>query len=818
MKHSNANAPLLTKLLILLLFSVAWPTWAEKIWTNSASGLWSDGLNWSGHTPPDITSFIEITNDNTKTVTIDATTAATSLTVQKLTLSAPPGATNFLLLSSVDTNTPLTFQTGLELMDGAVFRITNSAMLLQLTNDHVNMDGNLTLDSGWIDFGDVTVTARVGRVTSGVLTLNSGTVWVGTMTVGGLTNSTGAVYQNGGTLNVEALLSIGRNLSTTGSFFLSGGLLSVPNDDTRVGDEGIGIMTVTNATATLTNLQVGRDAVGTMTIQSGGMVQVQTDVSMARFAGSTGILAVLGGQLAAPGQKLNVGRGGNAQLNFSAGTIEADTLLVNADTTNSVGGTGSIAMTGGALLLTSNLLVGSAGFSSGQALISGGTVSLTNSSGSGLVNVQNGNLTLNGGSVTIDGLVLTNSSGQLTFSSGILHTKSTTVANGTAFVLGDGISSATFYLDGGTHSFANGLVISSNATLAGCGTIIGNIINQGTIATNCGGTVSPPGILQQPQSQTVVEGTTVTFTVSASGTQPLSYQWKLNGNVIAGATDSSYTRSGVQPGDAGSYMVVITNAAGLMNSLPATLTVLIPPAITTQPQSQTVVQGSNVTFSVVATGTAALGYQWELAGTNIASATGSAYTITNVQPLSGGTYVVVITNVAGAITSTPALLTVLLPPTITTPPQGQTVSVGGTANFSVVAAGTAPLAYQWRLQGTNLPGATTSSYTKANVQLTDAGNYTVVVTNQVGSTISPPAALQVISGGLTITFANRTGSTNTIATPSVTGLTYTLQYKNSLSDTNWTDILPSTSGTGNSLLLIDATATGTTRFYRVHAQ
>ena len=155
-------------LALLSFYGSVTPSRAEKIWTNNASGLWSDGLNWSGHTPPDITSFIEITNDNTKTITVDVSATAASLTVQKLTLGAPPGATNTLLLSEVGTNNPLTFQTGLEMVDGADLRITNSAVVMQLTNDHVNIDGNLTLDGGFIFFGYSTLIARVGRVTCGV--------------------------------------------------------------------------------------------------------------------------------------------------------------------------------------------------------------------------------------------------------------------------------------------------------------------------------------------------------------------------------------------------------------------------------------------------------------------------------------------------------------------------------------------------------------------------------------------------------------------------------------------------------------------------
>jgi hypothetical protein len=246
---------------------------------------------------------------------------------------------------------------------------------------------------------------------------------------------------------------------------------------------------------------------------------------------------------------------------------------------------------------------------------------------------------------------------------------------------------------------------------------------------------------------------------------------------------------------------------------------MVPPAIMQEPQGETVAEGATVTLTVTASGTQPLSYQWDLNGTNIVGATSSAYIKSGTQAADAGSYTVVITNAAGSTSSIPAIVTVVIPPGITTPPQSQTVSLGATANFSVVASGTSPLTYQWRLQGTNLPGATTSSYTKANVQLADAGSYAVVVTNLAGSITSPAATLQVATvTGITITFASRSVTTNTIAVPSTIGLSYTLQYKNSLTDTNWTNILPSAPGTGSPLLLLDTTATGTGRFYRVHAQ
>lgn len=102
-------------------------------------------------------------------------------------------------------------------------------------------------------------------------------------------------------------------------------------------------------------------------------------------------------------------------------------------------------------------------------------------------------------------------------------------------------------------------------------------------ATTLPGSPLPPNILSQPQSTTNIAGENAMFTVSASGTLPLSYQWLLNGSNISGATDSSYTRKGAQTNDIGAYLAVITNSTGATSSAPATLTVNFSLSVTTGP-------------------------------------------------------------------------------------------------------------------------------------------------------------------------------------------------------------------------------------------
>lgn len=171
------------------------------------------------------------------------------------------------------------------------------------------------------------------------------------------------------------------------------------------------------------------------------------------------------------------------------------------------------------------------------------------------------------------------------------------------------------------------------------------------------GAVSP-AITTQPASQTVNPGATVTWTVAATGTAPLTYQWRLNGGSLAGATNASYTRTNVQSGDAGTYSVVVANAAGSVTSANAVLTVNTPPTILAQPQNSSVIAGTNVSFSVQAGGSTPLSFQWRRNGTNLPGATAATLALANVQPAQAGSYVVVVTNSAGAATSAVATLTV----------------------------------------------------------------------------------------------------------------------------------------------------------------
>src|SRR5512135_662062 len=127
----------------------------------------------------------------------------------------------------------------------------------------------------------------------------------------------------------------------------------------------------------------------------------------------------------------------------------------------------------------------------------------------------------------------------------------------------------------------------------------------------------PPAITVQPASVTVTAGATATFSVTATGSATLAYQWRRNGTNVAGATSASYTTPATTPADSGAqFSVVVSNAYGSVTSASATLTVNAAPTITTQPANASVNAGQTATFSVVATGSGTLAYQWRKNGTD----------------------------------------------------------------------------------------------------------------------------------------------------------------------------------------------------------
>jgi hypothetical protein len=268
-----------------------------------------------------------------------------------------------------------------------------------------------------------------------------------------------------------------------------------------------------------------------------------------------------------------------------------------------------------------------------------------------------------------------------------------------------------------------------------------------------------------------------------------------------------------------------TDASGNTNLCSFTVTVTESTHILAHPISQTVTQGQDVTFTVTATNDCGIGltYQWRWNGGEIAGATGSTYTRTNAQCAGAGNFDAVVASLASSLTSSVAALVVVAPPVILSGPTDQTVPLGQHVTFCLSATNDCggQLTYQWRLQGVEIPGATSNCYTFTTLRLPNAGSYDVVVANPAAALTSAAAILTVVGPYLAVSPVKASptggGSTNFIFTfQSVSGVDYVVQYKDTLPDTN--DWLPLVTNAGTGGLITNEFPIATdppSRFYRI---
>ncbi len=360
----------------------------------------------------------------------------------------------------------------------------------------------------------------------------------------------------------------------------------------------------------------------------------------------------------------------------------------------------------------------------------------------------------------------------------------------------------------------------------------------------------PVAITKQPASQSTLASSNVTFSVTASGSVPLTYQWFFNGSAMPGKTNSTLTLLNVQKAQSGQYQAVVSNPAGSTNSAVAQLSVNSPPTISlisktnivestawslqaiatdpdqpaqtltyslqTAPPTATInsttgliqwtpseAQGpSTNTFTVRVTdsgspaATASASFtvvvaevnqapslaaiadqqgdegallQWTAAGSDadlpaqtltysleaapptatIDSATGLIqWTPSEAQGPSTNTFTVRVTDSGSPAATASTSFTVIVfedgePPSVLSQPASLTVDEGDSATFSVTAAGSEPFVYQWQFNGTNIPGANGVSLILAETALSDAGDYSVFISNEAGDATSEIAVLTI---------------------------------------------------------------------------
>lgn len=267
---------------------------------------------------------------------------------------------------------------------------------------------------------------------------------------------------------------------------------------------------------------------------------------------------------------------------------------------------------------------------------------------------------------------------------------------------------------------------------------------------------SAPVITKDITNQTTTVGQTVTFSLMATGSLPLRFQWRRDGNAISNATSTNFTLFSAQFTDNGAqFSALVTNNFGMVTSSIATLSVAAdntPPTVVKVGNTPDLMQ-VKVSFSErVSPGSATNVFNYQLdSGANVLSAVlqpnGSNVTL-NVSTLVEGTfYTLLVSDIFdlanNVIQPNPAQVAfeAALPPMITVQPQSQAVNPGDSVVFFVSVSGTEPYSYQWYKGNNALAGATDSDFSVTNIQAQQLGNYYAVISNPGGVVTSAVAQL-----------------------------------------------------------------------------
>ena len=301
-----------------------------------------------------------------------------------------------------------------------------------------------------------------------------------------------------------------------------------------------------------------------------------------------------------------------------------------------------------------------------------------------------------------------------------------------------------------------------------------------------------PAIIVPPVSEATTSGFPATFSVVASGSGTLIYQWSDSSGPIAGATSATYTTPATTAANNGdTFTVTVASSFGTVTSTPVTLSVDAPAnvVITTQPASQSVVDGESATLTVAATGSPTLTYQWYQVGSGVIAGANQASYTTPVFTAAGSTsFYAVVTNALGSVQSSTAVVTVdaATPVSIATQPASTIAPVNEPVQFTAVVAGSAPFAYQWQFTpaggtATILTSGTqqsnTLTYTIPAVSAANVGAYTVTVNNAAGApatsnaaqiTLAPPGVNVALNAAATSS-STQNACTDGTTTPPYTG-------------------------------------------------
>lgn len=280
-----------------------------------------------------------------------------------------------------------------------------------------------------------------------------------------------------------------------------------------------------------------------------------------------------------------------------------------------------------------------------------------------------------------------------------------------------------------------------------------------------------------PQSPLLLNGSTLygTALVQGTGSGGILFQVQTNGAGFTVLKNFSSAVTGANP--KGALVLSGKNISGICSAGSAggagsLYRLQLTPAITLQPQSVAVTNGDPVSFIGDGDGIGALSYQWNFNGAPIGGATATNLNYASVTTNHAGSYTLVVSNLYGSATSSPALLTISIDLFITQQPSNAVVTNGSQVSFTSDASGAGPLGYQWLFNtNTLIPGATTTNLVITNAN--QPGAYSMKVTNSLGAATSTPALLTVVgrpillssaydaaSGSYAFTYVNLAGSTN----------------------------------------------------------
>jgi hypothetical protein len=240
-------------------------------------------------------------------------------------------------------------------------------------------------------------------------------------------------------------------------------------------------------------------------------------------------------------------------------------------------------------------------------------------------------------------------------------------------------------------------------------------------------------ITAQSGSISTCVSTSASFSVTASGTPPMSYQWYNNNGPIANATNNIFIINNVALSDAGDYYCIATNGCGYAQSSIKTLAVYSAPAISQQPQNIQACIGQSTLLALSASGSQPVSYQWYKYSVAVVGAVNNLYLFNSINASDSGLYYCELTNICGIVNSNVIQLSVNLPVTIISQSSDSNRCEGSQVSFSVNANGTLPIGYQWFKNGNPLQYDTLNDFILNNLQASDAGFYHAVITNVCGS-------------------------------------------------------------------------------------